>query len=549
VEYLPGHHSIGFRIVQAPLPETPALTEEIPFVQRCVRQTKFGLESGPDPSLPWFRRRSYLPIPPDNLSREEIRAAGFHPVFMGHNHNPGLVVCPNGDLLVVLFSSEPGPGGEDVPEVGLIAARLRYGAAEWDFPEPFIDFPDVNDTSSCLWEENGRLYCFWGHTFYGRAYPFQWITSTDNGENWDRVRFPQFIGEIGPRTNQPINSIVRDDDGTLYVPSDARGGSSALWATKDGGDHWIDTGGRTFGRHTSFALLKDGRILGMGGKNTEIDGYMPKSITRDGGRTYEVTRTPFPALGTQQRPTLIRLQSGRLFFAGDLQHRTGKYPEGVRERGAFVALSEDEGETWRIKKLAGTLPYDNSHPFNNEGNPHHTMGCTVARQAPNGIIHLIGTMNHPNQHYELNEAWILSDEAGFQEETPTEVGDIHLSKETYPNGKTRVEWSAGTDSEGRYRLEGDQFWFYEDGKKQWEVSYNSGFKVGSETYWNEEGFIEWEWRHEPEGKSLWKQYWPNGERKSESTWKDGKLEGSARRWDLKGNLIQEAKFSNGRIEG
>jgi hypothetical protein len=548
VEFQPGHHSIGFRIVQAPLPETPPLPEEKPFVRECVHQTRTGVEIGPDPSRPWFRRRSYLPIPLENVTREETRAAGFHPAFMGHNHNPGLVVCPNGDLLAVLFSAEPGPGGEDVPEVGLLAARLRYGAAEWDFPDPFIDFPDVNDTSSCLWEENERLYCFWGHTFYGRAYPFQWIVSTNNGASWSETRFPQFVGEVGPRTNQPINSIVRDKDGTLYIPSDGKGGSSALWATKDEGEHWVDPGGRAFGRHTSFALLKDGRILGMGGKNTEIDGYMPKSITSDGGKTYEVSRTPFPALGTQQRPTLIRLQSGRLFFAGDLQHRIGKFPEGVKERGVFVALSEDEGETWRMKKLAGTLPYDESHPFNNEGNPHDTMGYTVARQAANGVIHLIGTMNHPNQHYELNEAWILSEDAGFQEETRSEVRNVRSYEEEYPDGKPKVDWSAGNDEEGRYRLDGRQTWFYENNEKQWEVDYKSGFKVGEETYWNSDGLVVWSWRHDPDGTKLWTQYWANGEKKSESSWKDGRAEGVARRWDRKGNLIQEAKFANGRME-
>ena len=31
--------------------------------------------------------------------------------------------------------------------------------------------------------------------------------------------------------------------------------------------------------------------------------------------------------------------------------------------------------------------------------------------APNGVIHLLTSMNHPGQHFELNEAWILSEAA------------------------------------------------------------------------------------------------------------------------------------------
>jgi PA14 domain len=254
-DYLPGHHSIGFRIVQSPMPSTEPGQVQRPFLQQCVLQRPAEPERSPDYGRPWFRRRSLLPVLPVSVSREECRMAGLHPALLPHLHNPGLAVLPNGDLLAVLFASEHGPGGEDQPEVALVATRLRHGASQWDMPEPFIDFADVNDTSSLLMVENNTLYCFWGHTFYNRAYPFQWMTSTDNGASWSQVRFPQFAGEIGPHT----------------LPSDAIGGSSVMWASRDGMRTWHDTGGRTLGRHTNVVLLKDGRILGMGGKNAGID--------------------------------------------------------------------------------------------------------------------------------------------------------------------------------------------------------------------------------------------------------------------------------------
>jgi hypothetical protein len=42
----------------------------------------------------------------------------------------------------------------------------------------------------------------------------------------------------------------------------------------------------------------------------------------DGGRTWSPpTKTPFPALANNQRPTVVRLASGRIFFASAYQAR------------------------------------------------------------------------------------------------------------------------------------------------------------------------------------------------------------------------------------
>jgi len=87
---------------------------------------------------------------------------------------------------------------------------------------------------------------------------------------------PRFSGTVGEFTPQPINSIVRAKDGTVYLPVDGEGSTSVLFATRDDGKTWFDTGGRTGGRHTTLVLAADGStLIGMGGKNSEIDGHMP----------------------------------------------------------------------------------------------------------------------------------------------------------------------------------------------------------------------------------------------------------------------------------
>ncbi len=532
----PGSHAIGFRVVQAPMPMTAAQPFQAPFVQSCVKQTDKGVTQGPDPRKPWYRKRYLLPIPPENVPKEDILAAGLHPGFMRHNHSPGLEVCPNGDILMIIYTSEH----EYEPAVSLMAARLRYGADRWDMPDQLFDFPDVNDHAPCLWNDNGAIHFFWGNPRMNSAYPFQWTSSLDNGATWSEVRFPVFNGEIGPHSRQPINTALRGLDGTMFVSSDGAGGTSVLWASNDNGETWYDTGGRSAGRHTSYVQLKGGSILGMGGKNTDIDGYMPKAISRDGGKTWEVSKTPFAALGSNQRPSVLRLQSGRLFFAGDFQHReTGAQPEGIKQRGSYVAISEDEGETWHIKKLVGAVPHETDKQA-------PTIGYSVARQAPNGVIHLITTMNHPSLHFELNEAWILSD-AGAELSDNPRVRKVKRYKEKYPSGKTRAEWKAGTASDGRYLLHGPQAFYYEGGQKQWEVTYQAGRKVGMETYWARDGKKIWAWRHGEDGKSVWIQWWANGEKMSEATWIDGKCEGVARRWNPSGQLISEVRFVEGKV--
>jgi hypothetical protein len=532
---VPGQHRIGFRVVQGKMPSTKPLPEFLPFVRQCVAQENNNRKQGPDPSKPWFKRRELLPIPPDNEgNREVIRRAGFHLGIMGHNHSPSVEVLPNGDILFVIYTSEH----EYEPEVSLMATRLRFGSDEWDFPEIMVNFPDVNDHAPLLWTDNNRIYLFWGNPRYPSAYPFQWVYSDDNGVTWSEVQFPIFENKIGPHNRQPINTAFHDDNGIIYIASDAIDATSVLWASSNNGQTWYDTEGRSAGRHTTYAPLKDGKILGMGGKNSNVDGYMPKAVSTDGGKTWKVSKTPFASLGSNQRPSLLRLQSGRLFFAGDFQHRNGDKPDGIEQSGSYVALSEDEGKTWHIKKVTAALP----HEADQEA---ATIGYSAARQAPNGIIHLVTSMNNPCLHFEMNEAWILSKSEIINTEIPV-INDVKSYETKYPSGKTKRVWKAGIGADGRYLLHGGDNWFYENGKIQWEVTYEAGQKIGEEKYFSEDENILWSWNHKKAGLSFWSQYYRNGNLKAVSFWKDGRLSGIAKIWDINGKLISETKFNDGK---
>jgi hypothetical protein len=436
----------------------------------------------------------------------------------------------------------------------MVVSRLRRGAARWDMPELFYDLADLNDQSVLMWNDRGRVWYVGGGRHHGDV-RFKFMTTDDSGATWSELAAGNVVRQQGYVEAQPINSMFRAGS-RIYFGSDARGGASMLWASDDEGKTWLDTGGRTAGRHTTFVALKDGRLLGMGGKNTDIDGYMPRVFSSDGGQTWsKPEKTIFPALGANQRPVILRLASGRLFFAGDFQsiHKKNPPPAAITQRGAYVALSDDEGATWRIKRLDLALPNESVRIPNvapDWGGGDHdfgTIGYCAAAQAPNGIIHLLTSMNHPSQHFEMNEAWILSDVTGEQNASVSGTGhhEIEAHTEKYPDGRTRATWSGCTAANGDFVLHGPLVFFAPGGRKRYEANYEFGRKIGTETLWRDDGTVSWRWQHRADGTSEWTQFWDNRQKRSESAWKNFRADGTATRWSPDGKVISKRTFKDG----
>ncbi len=554
-----GHvaHFIGFRIVQAPLPATPPTPAPACFPLSGVLQSRIGVEEGPPPDQPYFHARPILPIPPENDQGGGIAAVGLHPGVMAHLHSAGFAVMPNGDLLQISFSAST-RHTEYEPNTTMVVTRLRHGAAQWDMPDLFYDLADVNDQSALLWNDHGRVWFFGGGRYQGDV-RFKFATSSDSGATWSRLTLPDITRQTAYVEPQPITSAFRaGPDETIFFGSDAKGGSSMLWASSDDGASWQDTGGRTAGRHTTFVALRDGRILGLGGKNTNIDGYMPRVYSADGGRTWSrPERTNFPALGANQRPVILRLQSGRLFFAGDFQQIRGDKvaPDAVHERGAYVALSDDEGGTWHVKRLALALPHEvrqipKVNPdWGGAENDFATIGYCAAAQAPDGVIHLMTSMNHPSQHFAMNEAWILSDVTGEANATVTgpAAGPVVQHEERYADGTLKATWGSRRAANGEYVLQGPQTWHFRDGQKQYEATYAFGRKVGTETRWDTAGRRLWTWEHRDDGTSIWTHFWWNGRKKDQSTWRDFRADGAATQWSPEGRVLARHMFKEGSL--
>jgi hypothetical protein len=193
--------------------------------------------------------------------------------------------------------------------------------------------------------------------------------------------------------------------------------------------------------------------------------------------------------------------------------------------------------------LVGTQPHEVKGALKGAD----TLGYSAAAQAPNGMIHLITTMNHPCLHFELNEAWILSPEtddpgdAVLMQSAATKVAGSAVERETYPNGNLRLEWSGGVADV----KDGKETWFYPDGKKQYQATFRLGRKTGEETLWRTDGTVEWQWEHRQDGLSVWTQFRPGGRKKAESHWRGRFADGPAVLWGADGRELSRIEFSGG----
>ena len=481
--------NVGFRVVQAEMPATAPTPVASLYFQSAVKQIAADLERGPDPAKPYYRTRRMFP----NLGGRDMREVGWRiglaPALGVAHHNSAVQQLENGDLIAAYYNTEK---YEDDPDQTVVVMRLRYGAEDWDMPEPFPDYTDGATAAPVFWNEHGRLWMFFGSPRLLGAPPFWFLNSNDNGATWSPIHTPALSGAVGSYTSQPINSVVRDKAGTIYFPVDGKSNTSAVFASKDDGKTWSDTGGRTAGRHTTLFLAKDGTLAGYGGKNTNIDGFMPKSVSRDGGHTWENSKTPFPPLNSGQRPSILRLASGRLFFVADKY--ASKPPP--RRPGAYVAWSDDDGENWKTRDLPASVP---------------TVGYVTATQARNGLIEIVTSKTGPELQIELNEAWL--------EHGGPEVPSVTTVRAVQPYREANAEWSAGiSPTDGRYRLDGRQTFHYPGGGKQWEATFAAGRRIGTETWWNPSGAKVWEKQWSPDGTWTWRIFDAKGTLSAESTW-------------------------------
>jgi len=410
---------IGFRPVIGELPDTkPLPTPRRPLYQRNVaHRDPASVTKGPDPDKPYFKGpRRFVRIPRDAIG----------PLFAGHNHNPAIAECPNGDLLACWYTCV----SEKDRELAVGASRLRFGTEQWEPASPFWDAPDRNDHAPVLWYDGrGKIYHFQPYsvaaTYATLAVAMR--TSPDSGATWSRPRIiiPDHNVPGGHQLSEPA---FRMNDGALAITTD---GFPTLWISRDEGLSWKSCGGNINGNHPGVAQLADGRLIGFL-RDREVDykevittyedmgkilthktrkRRMAQCYSNDLGKTWTRVASPFPGIDGGQRLVLMRLREGPLFLASFANRGiiiTDSSGAKREVRGMFAALSEDGGKTWPYVRLVsddgpGTPAMTtNGGYFAMSARNAEYRGYMSGCQGLDGVIHLVSSYSH----YSFNLAWL-----------------------------------------------------------------------------------------------------------------------------------------------
>jgi len=153
-------------------------------------------------------------------------------------------------------------------------------------------------------------------------------------------------------------------------------------------------------------------------------------------------------------------------------------------------------------------------------------------------------MNHPNLHFEFNEAWLASDQ---QTETPSRpiTGRPVSRREVYPGDIPKADYAGIVTYDGHFVLNGKEQWRYKNGQIQYQAEYVNGRKVGTESYWDEAGKLLWQVSYNPDGRSTWVQFAADGRVKTQSNWRGVFADGEATYRADDGTMRPPMTFANG----
>ncbi|MEX2141833.1 MAG: sialidase family protein [Pirellulales bacterium] len=265
-----------------------------------------------------------------DLDVASLQAELIFPLHPQHNHAPGIVECPNGDLLVSWYR---GSGERSADDVAVYGARLRRGAKQWSEPFLMADTPGFPDGNTAMFvDSKNRLWLFWplviANTWescltqyrvssdYERDGPPQW--SWQGSITLKPVDFEaEMLKGFDARQKMFADAPLRVDNAERYKPL-----LNDKLATRLG---WQP--------RCKPTVLPSGRILLPLYSDTFSVSIM--AISDDQGKTWQPSK-PLAGFGNIQ-PAVVRRNDGTL---------VAYMRENGRLRRIRAAESTDDGMTW-----------------------------------------------------------------------------------------------------------------------------------------------------------------------------------------------------------
>lgn len=356
------------------------------------------------------------------------------PLHPQHNHAPGIVECPNGDLLVSWYR---GSGERSADDVAIYGARLKKGQKTWSDPFLMADnegFPDGN--TAMFIDRHQRLWLFWPVILDNQwsscltNYRYSKDYQGDGCPKWDwqgalylkPVKFnelmPKVLEEALQRVESPSEEVVKKlkehinsklssrlgwqprckptvlPSGRIILPLYSDTYSVSLMAiSDDDGKTWTASQPLVGWGNVQPAVLRkqDGTLVAYMRENGPLR-RIRIAESKDEGMSWGpvgVTELPNPGSGLDA----MRLTSGNWILI---------YNDTVRGRNSLaVSLSDDEGRTWKWTR----------HLECHDTGSYHYPALT---QGKDGTIHAVYSYfvagGKSMKHAAFGEAWVKGDE-------------------------------------------------------------------------------------------------------------------------------------------
>jgi predicted neuraminidase len=126
-----------------------------PGEQKRIRGKLYLVPADEEALLARYRRD----FPEHKSTEPSLQAELVFPLHPQHNHAPGIVECPNGDLLVSWYR---GSGERSADDVAVYGARMRKGEKRWSEPFLMADTPGFPDGNTAMFiDRDKKLWLFW----------------------------------------------------------------------------------------------------------------------------------------------------------------------------------------------------------------------------------------------------------------------------------------------------------------------------------------------------------------------------------------------------
>jgi BNR repeat protein len=243
----------------------------------------------------------------DPAAKPQLRSELIFPLHPQHNHAPGIVELPSGELFVTWYR---GSGERSADDVAIYGARLKLGAKTWSEAILLADTPGFPDCNTCVTVDGKkRLWLFYptilANSWESCLTNFKMATDY-NGEGapiWQREGLILLKpDDFGPEAQKKLDELLAPLQAVL---SDRQRASFAAARQKLGEKLYQRLGWQPRCKPT---ILPSGRMLLPLYSDTFSISIM--AITDDGGMTWQASK-PLLGFGNIQ-PSVLRRTDGTL---------------------------------------------------------------------------------------------------------------------------------------------------------------------------------------------------------------------------------------------